>query len=378
MRLVADPEADAVAAEVFKEGGATAIARLRPLLDNWDQPLTADVPSVVRDFFETPVQFPSWYDPEKIRIAEDLFVSYGPITTVVLMLNAVPHFFTNPAGARSFYLAKIFSPQSVQNRMKEVPHFVINITRRGGLFQFENPSGPHGRTKGDGVMTVQKLRMAHACIRIRLRLLPKEKGWDLATLGEPINQEDMAEAVMDFCLCTLDGLAKVGLVQNREQQEATLNSWKTVGFLLGLKEELQPRDIVEARQLRDQCVARHARTTPEAIALIREMLGVSSSLLPRPLKNWPAGLMRYQLGNEFAGMLEVPNPKLLMWMFKVMKPLWGEDKFFAHLAKFISPRLVHWLIEHPRVGDHKTPVQMPEQLAESWQVRSRAAKAGST
>ena len=69
-------------------------------------------------------------------MAEELFVEYGPVTTVALLMCAVPHFFTNAAGARSFYLAKIFSPDSLRNRMLEITQFVSSFTQYGGLAQY--------------------------------------------------------------------------------------------------------------------------------------------------------------------------------------------------------------------------------------------------
>jgi hypothetical protein len=361
MRLVTDPEPDALVADIYRESGKDGLLQLKAFLDNWQAPVTPGLPQSIREFFERPVEYPSWVDPKKIAIAEDLFVSYGPVTTVVLVLNAVPHFFTNPAGARSFYLAKIFSPDSVRNRMHEVPQFVINITQRGGLAQTETPGEPPTFKKGGGIMTVQKLRMAHARIRLLIKLHQErmQDDWDLKELGEPINQEDLAEALMYFCLWTQEGLRKVGIDQTPEEQEAMLHSWKTVGYLLGLRDELQPQDIAEAKVLRDAIARRHTRATPEGAALIKEMLDIVRGMLPRIYWQLPSGLMRYQLGDEVADMLEVPNPRLLMFVLMMMRPFSEKKKIFARLARIISPPLVKWLVTHPRTGE-RGPFNLPD------------------
>ncbi|MES1241949.1 MAG: oxygenase MpaB family protein [Acidobacteriota bacterium] len=368
MRLVADPEADALIREVEEKHGFDAVMKLRPFFDNWDAPVTDDLPACIREFFLTPVEYPSWVDFDKIRIAEDLFVSYGPVSTVVLLLNAVPRFFTNPAGARSFYMAKIFGPDSVRNRIMEVPKFVINITRHGGLAQMRDPA-TGAVQKGIGMITVQKLRMAHARIRCLFRMDPKDEGvWDYKKLGQPINQEDLAEAVMHFCLSTVEGLVKVGIDQTPEQEEGTLMAWKTVAFLLGLREDLQPVGVPEATWLRDTIMQRHSQPTMEGKALIVEMLDIVDDFLPFFLRSFPAGLMRYQLGDRIADMLAVPNPKLLLFLLTILKPVWEKDKVFAKLAMKISPHVVNWLVNTPP-SRNQAQFVLPPRLAATWGVK---------
>jgi ER-bound oxygenase mpaB/B'/Rubber oxygenase, catalytic domain len=367
MRKVADPEADALTQEVFNAGGVEALLKLKPFYDTWDAPPSDALPPRIREFFERPVNYPAWVDQELIRHAERLFVSYGPVTTVVLLLNAVPHFFTNPAGARSFYLAQIFNPDSVKSRMHEVPQFVINITQAEGLLQKPDASAPYGFNKGPGIITAQKLRMAHARIRILLKLRQKDptKNWDGQSLGEPINQEDLAEALMHFCLWTIEGLKKVGITQERKDTEAFLMSWKTVGFLLGLREELQPANVEEAFLLRDTITRRWTYPTAEGAYLINQMLGIVCGMLPWGYRSLPAGLMRYQLGDEVADVLQVPNPRRLIWLLNALKPFWEQDKAFAKFAMWISPPIVNWLVTHDRAS-HRGKFFMPEELARSW------------
>lgn len=369
MRMITDAETDALSADVFESGGPPALLRMTRALEDWETPIPQDLPEKVREFFARPVKYPDWVDYSKIAIAEDLFVCYGPVSVVVLLLNAVTHFFTNPAGARSFYLAKIFSPDSLRNRMLEVPQFVIDITEKGGLRQTENDLPPYGVAKGRGLVTVQKLRVIHSNIRLLLKLDQKnpEDNWDVASLGEPINQQDLAEAVMCFCLCTIEGLRKVGIDQTPAAEEATLNSWKTVGFLLGMREELQPVDVPNAFLLRDTIYNRTAKATTEGAALIAEMLHIMKELLPWIFRQLPAGLMRYQLGEQVADLLKVPNPRLLVWLFTVLKPVWEEKKAFARTAKVISPVLVKWLTSAERTG-HVSGLRLPEVLAEKWGI----------
>lgn len=351
MRRVADPETDALAAELFERGGPPALVRMTRLLEDWEAPIPDELPSRMREWFATPVAYPAFVDPVKLRTAEELFVEYGPVSTVALLMCAIPHFFTNPAGARSFYLAKIFSPDSLQNRMLEMTQFVASITQYGGLAQYwvapaqrRATDGPHGVRKGGGVMTVQKLRMIHSGVRIMLRL-PRDpdKQWDTARLGEPINQEDLAEAVLCFCFCTIDSLAKLGIEQDERQQDATLCAWKTVGHLLGLREDLQPDTVAEGRALHKQLFERSCTETPESRVLIGEVVHIMECMMPRGLRRVPPTLMRYLMGTRVADQLAVPQHRTLLRALNGTRWLWGERRLFARLAALTSPWMVKWM-----------------------------------
>lgn len=349
LRLVADPETDPLAAELFHRDGPRGLIAMTQALEDWEAPIPAHLPARMREWFATPVDYPAFVEPAKVRRAEELFVSYGPVSTVVLLMCAVPHFFTNPAGARSFYLAKIFSPDSLRNRMLEIAQFVASITQYGGLAQYWSSPRQRGAAlpevrKGPGVTTVQKLRMIHSGIRIMLRL-PQEpaKAWDTARFGEPINQPDTCEAVLAFCFCTIDGLAKLGIVQTAEEQEATLCAWKTVGHLLGMCDELQPADVAEARALHKQLFERSCTETMEAKVLIEEVVHIMECMMPRLVKDVPPTLMRYLMGQRVADQLAVPEHRALLRALHATRRIWGEHMLFARLAKLTCPWLVQWM-----------------------------------
>jgi len=368
MRFVSDPETDALAAELFHLEGPPGLVQMTQALEDWEAPIPEHLPSKMREWFATPVEYPAFVDPARIRIAEDLFVEYGPVSTVAVLMCAVPHFFTNPTGARAFYLAKIFSPNSLRHRLLELAQFVSTIGQYGGLAQFwvapaqrHATDGPHGVRKGGGMVTVQKLRMIHSGIRIMLTL-PKDpaKRWDTATLGEPINQEALCEAILCFCFCTIASLAKLGIVQTEAQQEGTLCAWKTVGHLLGLSEELQPVDVAEAQALHKQLFERNCTDTMESKVLIEEMVHIMRGIMPRGLRGIPPVLMRYLLGPRVADQLAVPPKPLLAHALTATH--WAEHQLFGRLARLISPWLVRWFSSQESAHAHPL---LPEGLADT-------------
>ena len=101
LRQVADAEVDPLVRVVYDEGGPGALGRLTRQLDDWEAPVPADLPAGLRHYFAAPVTYPAWVDQSRLRHAEDMFASFGPLTLSTLLLNGFPHFLTCPAGARA-------------------------------------------------------------------------------------------------------------------------------------------------------------------------------------------------------------------------------------------------------------------------------------
>jgi hypothetical protein len=368
MRWHADPEPDDIAQEIYQQGGVEGLLEMKKFTDHWEAPISDALPPRVKEWFERPIVFPEWFDPKLIKVVEDTFLTDGPIATITLLMTGPPHFFTNPAGARCFWLAKIFSENSVKNRTREVPQFVVNICEKDGMTQTILPDGR--AKKGSGVLTVQKLRFAHACIRIRLKMKQRfpEDDWDSSMFGEPINQEDLAQSVMDFCLATIEGLDKLGIHWTEQEKDASFHFWKTVGFLLGLVEELQPKDRAEGRLLQQVITARHARTSPDGVGITGEMLKVMSSMMPRFSKFMPAVLMRYIAGDEVARILQIPRHPIASTMLVLLKPFWRDTQLFAFIARRMVPKFIAWAMNN-RFRETRGAFRLPESMGESWGVK---------
>lgn len=366
-RTMADPETDNLMAEVFQSGSVEGLLALRPFLETWDAPPTADLPLPLHEFLARPVEFPVWVDQRKLDRAAEMFVSYGAVNSLLVLLSAFPHNLTNPSTARAFFLAQIFNPTTIKNRMQQLPHFIINITQRGGLEQTPLPGRPTQVKKGVGILTAQKLRLIHSSIRLRLQLpqLLPEHSWNAALLGQPNNQEDLTGAVLDFCFWVTDGLRQVGIELSREDEEARLHQWQTIGFLLGMRDEMQPVNLDDARLLHETIRRRRVQASPEGAAVMAELLRVIRSLLPPGYKSLPAGLLRYTLDAPTADMLSVPNPRLLMWFLTALRPIFTREKILAKLARRISPPLIRWLIEQERTSETGN-LQVPAALTRVW------------
>jgi hypothetical protein len=342
MRGIADDGMDPAMERHYAEGGKAFLAAIRPFLDDWTAPLTPAVPPDLAELFLRPVQYPDWVDPEKIATVETLFLRYGPVALVVLILNGFPRAMTNRAIATAIDSAKLFNPLVVRRRMREVIQFTLNTSRRAGLQQpYWSRDHIH---KNIGVWSGHKLRLKHCRVRLHVASM-KPPIWDYEKYGKVINQEDLAETMLHFCLGIVEGLPKAGIVQSPQEQEAMLNMWKTIGFLLSLRPELLPENVADAKALREKIFRRTAQKSPEGVRVIEDLLRTADDLLPWFLHGSSAAFMRHQLGPEISAMLEIPKSWFWTFFLKITAPFWGVNGPFAKLAKFISPYLVRWLMK---------------------------------
>jgi hypothetical protein len=345
MRSVADLETDSLMADLFQSGNVEELLSLRPFLETWDAPITPDIPQSIREFLEKPVVFPDWVDQSQLDRATKVFESYGAVISMMLLLSGFPHSLTNPSEARAFFIAQVLNPKTIKKRMHQLPHFMVRITQRGGLEQTEVPGNPSTLKKGVGILAAQKLRLIHSSIRLRLQLPQplSENNWDAGVDGQPINQEDLTSAILDFNFWVVAGMRKLGIEISREDEEARFHQWMTTGFLLGVCDAMRPRNIDEAMLLRETISRRRVKASPEGAAVLAELLQIMRSMLPRMYRSLPAGMLRYLLDKKTADMLQVPNPLLLVWLLRVLAPFFKKERIFAKITRLISPPLVRWL-----------------------------------
>jgi len=99
--------------------------------------------------------------------------------------------------------------------------------------------------------------------------------------GLPINQEDLAGTLMSFSWIVLDGLEKLGAALTSDEREAYLHCWKVIGHLLGIRNELLPKNFDSARDLAAAIVRRQFGPSSEGKALTKALVDMMAQVLPR-------------------------------------------------------------------------------------------------
>src|SRR4051812_4814750 len=78
MRQTGDPPTDAAVAEIFALGQADRVNQLLRDFDRNSQEVPADLPPLLREFFERQATLPAWADMQRIERGNDLIGRYAP------------------------------------------------------------------------------------------------------------------------------------------------------------------------------------------------------------------------------------------------------------------------------------------------------------
>ncbi|MCI0670609.1 MAG: DUF2236 domain-containing protein, partial [Myxococcaceae bacterium] len=132
--------------------------------------------------------------------------------------------------------------------------------------------------------------------------------WDAARLGLPINQEDLAGTLMTFCAVPLDALPRLGVEVSAEEAEAWVHTWNVVGSLMGVREELLPRDRADAEALMDAIRDRQWAPSSDGRFLVQPLLRMMQDYLPGSVFDGvPVVLVRHLAGDHCADLLGLPS-----------------------------------------------------------------------
>ncbi len=292
-RQVKDPMADEVISSIFARGQADAVNALMNGIFRSSDPVPTGLPDEAEAYFNA-TALPAWADPAQIQLAEQLFMRNGWQVAMGLFCSSLPQAYAAANGAHVITQTQGMT-RHVRQRIFETAQFLFDVMDVGAL-------APGGR----GVRTAQKVRLMHASVR-HLLLNRQSPKWDGAARGLPINQEDLAGTLMTFSVVTLDGLRLLGVPYSEAEGDAWLHTWKVVGHLLGLHEELLPIDLIDGQELMEAIRDRQWRSSPDGGDLIKPLVEMMQSYFPGiGLDGLPIALIRTLAGDQCSDLLGLP------------------------------------------------------------------------
>ncbi|MEZ4829308.1 MAG: oxygenase MpaB family protein [Bacteroidia bacterium] len=305
-RMRTDPAADTVIEHVMAVYGAQKAREIFDILiRNVDIPLE-QLPAETHAFFAQHQTLPAWADRDQIALAEKVFLDHGPKFLVFLYYKSLPTLYACKNGAAVLtHTGRLAIDREglskFTRRIAETGQFLLDVMTKDGLSD-----------GGKGVNAILKVRLIHAAIR-HFVLLGE---WDTAAKGKPINQEDMAIALMTFSVSLIDALPKFGLDLTEGEAAAFMHTWKTAGHILGLESALLPDSLAEGRFLHDRILSRQAGPSEEGRLLSQALIAFAQDAAPgKVLDPAPQILMRYLVGDKMAKTLDIEVRKgCLTWL----------------------------------------------------------------
>jgi hypothetical protein len=288
-RLQADLEADDLIAEIFKNGKEHELYRmLKPELNDLNK---QDSP--VYTFLTYQKKKPAWFNQEKIANGQLVFKRYALEIMALLGVMSLPYCYAASPGNKALYLSdKMRSAPG--KRLFDTATFVIDALTPGSL-----------EANGAGILQVNRVRLIHALSRYYIK---KQGNWNL-DWGQPINQEDLAGTNLAFSYLILYGLQISGYDLSLSEKDDFLFTWRYIGYLLNINENLLPTSLREAQYLEALIKKRNFKKTKEGEVLTNELLNYYKTQVTGWQRELITSQVRFFVGPEAATCLGLnPNP----------------------------------------------------------------------
>jgi hypothetical protein len=252
-----------------------------------DDPLPASLPGEVRELFATAAALPPWVDRTRILAAQSWAQRHLLHITLALFGASLPSTYAAARGARVL-LGTGRMQGDLDRRVNETARFVLDILRPGAL----DPSG-------SALVAIRKVRLIHAAVRA---LVPSLEPGEV-----PINQEDLLGTLLGFSVVVIRAMRRMGVEIAPGSAEDFYQLWRSVAVVIGLRDDMIPRDLTAANRAADRIAARQFRASPHGRALMASLLARMVAHVDVPgLRASPQFLVRYLLGERTAELLGIP------------------------------------------------------------------------
>jgi len=307
-RDLGDKAADEIIGQIVEQNGIASLRQLMSFLSDFQNLNFENQDPIIQLFLSANCSLPVFYDKKKLIRATDFYQENQQNIGLILGLYSLPYCYLGADGAKVLYMSERIK-NNTYKRLTETGSFLKAV------MNYDN-------WKSNRIFAIcLKVRLLHASIRY---FTLHSKKWDLAW-GYPINQEDMLGTNLAFSLVVLRGLEKLGYSIDKTYEDAYINIWNVIGFLLGVKQEIMPKNYVEALKIDKQIADRQFRQSVEGQELTASLMQVIRSFAPNDIT---ADLLQSQsrmlLGEKYAQMLGIAEtnfPNALLKVYNITSVL---------------------------------------------------------
>ena len=358
-RTRGDALADGTVAALFATGQTAAVSNLMATLMRNDQAAPAALPPVVQEYLAQTSQLAA-HHPESVTRGQRVFAEHGPEILMLLCCYSLPSSYAARKGVqvlhKTAYLAK-----RPNRRLFETAQMIVDVLSPRGL-----------DAGGRGVRTAQKVRLMHAAVR-HLILADTQTPWPAPEWGTPINQEDLLGTLMTFTWLIIDGLDRQKIAITAEDQQAYLDTWLSIGEVMGIEPALLPRTVADAKALTAIIERRQVAPSPEGREMMAALLGMMNDNVPEGFRTLPSSLLREFLPQDVATFLGVPNHiferELISLVERLVHPLEAFADQAARRRGVIRAFSVHLLRAMTALElDGRARFALPETLSQAWHL----------
>ena len=252
LRQVMDKPADEAVLALLKSGSMDHLRTLLIEMAQNDSIVSDQLPKPMYDFIKGELAYS--FSPEDIEFfnrTHEIWKEKGMKFIFILMFRSLPYTYMAEKPANVLKMTKLLIEQP-ERRIFETAQFVFDVMDK-------NWWEPDQR----GILTALKVRIMHAAMRHVILDNKKGEKWN-EDWGKPINQEDIVATNQVFSLEFFKGMSMLGDTLNQQEQEAWFHTWKTIGRIMGVQDELICKDLNEAWTLQHTVYAHLFKDKTEA------------------------------------------------------------------------------------------------------------------
>jgi len=272
LRQVMDKPADDAVDAIFESKSIERLAMILQEMAENDSAISAELPKPVRDFVkrELSIKF-SANDIKLFKQTREIWEEKGTKFILILLFRALPYTYMAEKPANVLRMTKLLKTQP-KRRIFETAQFVFDVMDKKWW-------EPNQR----GILTALKVRIMHAAMR--QLVLDNDYGdiWN-DDWGKPISQEDLIATNQVFSLEFFKGMELLGDPLTPEQQEAWFHTWKIIGKIMGVQENLLSKNVEEAWTLQHAVYNHLFNDEPVSGIMLAEALVEALDDLYMPLK----------------------------------------------------------------------------------------------
>jgi hypothetical protein len=296
-RQVGDAFADETIRAVLSSDSPEHVNGMFQLIRGNMQKLPDGMHPQLKAYFEETAVLPDWADEDMLRFGQQVYLQHGLFIGMLLFYKSLPECYTGAKGAEV-----LLKSARLNEKSGTQDHFSRRLAETG-LFIYQAMAPKGFSEDGMGIRAVQKIRLIHAVIRTFV----KKEGWDTESLGEPINQEDMAGTLMAFSALVLEGLEILGVEFDDVQVESYIHCWRVIGYIMGVEKDLIPVNATDALALGHAVIDHQKAHSGAGVSLTQALIAFCDRKAPFFVKKDFHRLMMTDLmGEELSLMLGLP------------------------------------------------------------------------
>ncbi len=237
-RFIMDPLADDAIESIFKEKSmGHLVDKLKEMAKN-DDVVSDELPKSMHDFAQKELNLTFTDDDIKyFNQTHDIWEKHGMKFIFILFFRSLPYTYRAEKPANVLRMTKLLITHT-ERRIFETAQFVFDVMDE----KWWTPDKK-------GILTASKVRIMHAGMRhVILDNNKSDEQWN-SKWGKPISQEDLVATNQVFSLEFFHGLKILGEELSPKEQKAWFHTWKTIGKIMGVQDDLISENVEEAWSL---------------------------------------------------------------------------------------------------------------------------------